>query len=337
MSSELLTRDNSALSRPTKPPQDQAPTCAPEFAVSCKLFDNPVINLQTGQSELVSRYLRANLADNTKRAYQSDLKGFVDWGGVIPASPEQVAAYLALHGATHAAATLSRWLASISKVHETNGFANPIKTELVRGTLRGIMRVHGTAQKQAKPLLREDLYRVLDGMGDRPKDIRDRALLLLGFEGAFRRSELVGLDVGDLEFAADRLIVTLRRSKTDQVQSGRRIEIERHRGRLCPLVAVREWLSLAGMRSGPLFPRIHRSGRVLTDRLSAEAVSVVLRQRLVDAGFDIDGFSAHSLRAGYATSAALSGQPTWRIRLRTGHSSIGSLVPYLRAVSGDVG
>src|SRR5262249_12106668 len=143
-------------------------------------------------------YVRASLADNTRRAYLSDLAHFENWGGRIPTSAETVARYLAAHASTLRVATLVRRIASISKAHQARGVPNPIRSELVRTTLRGIKRTRRCAQRQAKPLLREDLFLLLDAMGAGLKDIRDRALLLIGFAGALRRSELVSLDVPDL-------------------------------------------------------------------------------------------------------------------------------------------
>jgi integrase len=143
--------------------------------------------------------IRDSLAENSRRAYLSDLAEFERWGGSIPASTETVAAYLADRADKLSVATLVRHLASISKAHEAHGPTNPTRSELVRATLRGIRRTKGCAQREAKPLLRDDLLLVLDAMGDRLKDVRDRVLLLIGLAGALRRSELVGLDVGDVE------------------------------------------------------------------------------------------------------------------------------------------
>jgi hypothetical protein len=182
--SEPVTRDNIHLSRPTMA----------QLSVSVS-----AINCTHSLPDAVASYVCDSLAPNTRRAYLSDLAEFQRRGGSIPASVEAVAAYLAARADALAVATLVRHLASISKAHEARGLLNPTRSELVRATLRGIKRTRGCAQRQAKALLRDDLLLVLDAMGDGPKDIRDRALLLIGFAGALRRSELVALDVGDIE------------------------------------------------------------------------------------------------------------------------------------------
>ncbi len=163
----------------------------------------------------VSDYLRASLSDNSRRAYRSDLNHFLAWGGTIPASPEMVAQYLASHAGQHAIATLARRVVSIGKAHTTQGMPSPTDTELVRATLRGIRHTHGSAQRQVAPAVKEDVLAMVANL-EGVKGIRDKALLLIGFAGAFRRSELVSLTVADIEQAKQGLIVHLRRSKTDQ-------------------------------------------------------------------------------------------------------------------------
>ena len=160
----------------------------------------------------VSDYLRASLSDNSRRAYRSDLTHFIAWGGTIPASPELVATYLAGHAEKHAVATLSRHLVSIRKAHTAQGLLSPTDTELVKATLRGIRRTHGSAQRQVAPAVKEDVLAMVAALTGN-KGIRDRALLLIGFAGAFRRSELVSLTVADIEQAQQGLILTPQRSK----------------------------------------------------------------------------------------------------------------------------
>src|SRR5947208_596702 len=164
-----LTRDNIHLSRPKLSLQGSTIDC-------------------THLPETVARYVRDSLAETTRRAYQSDLRHFESWGGSLPASAEIVAAYLAAHADQLSVITLVRRLASLSKAHQSRGLINPIRSELVRATLRGIKRQRRRTQLQAKPLLRDDLLLVLDAMGNALKDRRDRALLLIGFAAALRRS-----------------------------------------------------------------------------------------------------------------------------------------------------
>ena len=222
--------------------------------------------------------IEASIADRTRRAYQTDLAHFADWGGRLPAEPAVVASYLAAHAATLSVATLVRRVATISKAHEARGLPNPCRSEIVRATMRGVKRTRGVAQREAKPLLREDLFRVLDAMGEGVKDARDRALLLIGFAGGFRRSEIVALNCDDVERVRQGLIVTLRRSKTDQEGAGRKVGIPLGRTRHCPVLALDRWLAVSGIEAGPIFRPIDRHGRIASERLSGQAVSLIVKE-----------------------------------------------------------
>lgn len=280
-------------------------------------------------AEAVRALIEYSLSDSTRVAYQSDLKHFRDWGGTIPASPATIAAYIAAFADTLAVATISRRISTLSKAHEVLD-ANPCRSALVRATLQGLRRRRGTAQQQAKPLLRDDLMLILDRLGTSTRDSRDRALLLVGFSGGFRRSELVGLDRADIEHVRQGLVITLRRSKTDQEGAGRKIGIPFGRTRNCPVAALDMWLSHSGIDAGPVFRPVDRHGYVHTDRLSGDAVSGIIRERVAYADMDATGFSGHSLRAGFATSAAQAGVSTLKIRAQTGHTSDAMLARYIR-------
>jgi integrase len=258
----------------------------------------------TSSTATSSSVIRDSLAKNTRRAYLSDLAEFERWGGSIPATAETLAAYLATRADTLAVATLVRHLASISKAHEARGLPNPTRSELVWATMRGIKRTRGCAQREAKPLLRDDLLLVLDAMGGGLKATRDRALLLIGFAGALRRSELVGLDVRYIEHVRQGIVLTLRRSKADQDSIGRKIGIPHGRTRWCPVAALDAWLTASGIAEGAIFRPVDRHGRIHHARLSGEGVSLVVRERVAAAGLDPTRYSGHSLRAGLATSAA---------------------------------
>lgn len=288
------------------------------------------INCTNQMSDAVLELVRDSLAENTRRAYRFDIAAFEAWGGTIPASPATVAAYLADHAEQLSVATLVRRIASISKAHEARNFPNPCRSELVRATMRGIKRRRGCGQEQAKPLLKEDLFQVLVAMGDGVKAARDRALLLVGFAGGFRRSEIVGLNVADLENVRQGLIVHLRRSKTDQDGAGRKIGIPFGRTRFCPVLAAERWLEISGIDAGAIFRPINRHAQVAPGRLSGDAVSIIVKERVAVAGLDPSGFSGHSLRAGFATSAAQVGVSTSKIRAQTGHASDAMLSRYIR-------
>ena len=314
-----LTRHNPLLSRPTN-----------EHGFSlrskiCNSIANPSL------PSLVATFIRDSIASSTRTAYLSDLAHFERWGGCIPASEAMLAAYIAEHADSLAVATLVRRLASISKAHKVRNLPNPAQAELVRATLRGIKRSKGTAQREAHPLVKEDLFAVLDAMGDTLKDARDRALLLIGFAGGFRRSELIGLDLADIERVRQGIIIHLRRSKTDQAGAGRKIGIPLGRSRWCPVAALETWLLGSGITEGAVFRPIDRHGRMSNERLSGEGVSLVIKERVAAAGMDPAGFSGHSLRSGLATSATQAGVSCWKIRQQTGHSSDAMLGRYVRS------
>lgn len=280
-------------------------------------------------SRAVQDLLHASIAENTRRAYRSDLAHFLAWGGSIPAKPELVAAYLADWAGRLAVASLTRRLASISRAHTSQGFPSPTKSDLVKGALKGIRRTYGVAQYQVTPILREDLIAMVTDLSG-AKGIRDRALLLLGFAGAFRRSELVSLDVEDLEFVDRGLVVTLRRSKTDQEGAGRKVAIPFARGPMCPVTATRTWLEYASITEGALFRSLSRHDGVASDRLSSGAVAQVIKQRARHVGLDPTKYSGHSLRAGLITSAARLGVSIWKIKAQSGHRTEAMVSRYVR-------
>ena len=301
----------------------QGPTIGPEDHKNEIIFKSEI-------EPRVAELIRLSVSDNTRIAYRSDLDHFMRWGGAIPATAEMVAVYLAEFSETLAVATNQRRIAAISVAHDAGGFPNPCKSILVRSTLNGIKRLHGVAQKVARPLLKEDLFAVLDAMGDSVKDARDRALLLVGWAGAFRRSELVGLDHADIEHVRQGVILHLRKSKTDQLGHGRKIGIPFARGRHCPVAALDAWFERSGIAGGAVFRNVNRHGQIATTRLSGEGVTLVLREHLEAAGLDPAGFSGHSLRAGFATSAAQVGVSSFKIRQQTGHASDAMLSRYVR-------
>jgi len=318
MSVDLLTRDNLHLSEVKRASSDRS-------APSLQLIARP-----TEFSPETQFFVENSVSENSRRAYISDLREFEQGGGSIPASTEMLAGYIAQNAGRLSVATLVRRLASISKAHEARGLPNPTRSALVRATLRGIKRTYGCVQRQAKPLLRDELIQVLDATGDKPKDMRDRALLLVGFAGALRRSELVGLNWGDIEHARQGVILHIRHSKSDQEARGQKIGIPFARGRWCPVAALEAWLTISGISEGPIFRPVDRHGRVHNCRLSGEAVGEIVRERVSAAALDPSGYSGHSLRAGLATSASQVGVPTWKIRAQTRHASDAMLARYVR-------
>ncbi|MEY9428985.1 integrase [Bradyrhizobium ottawaense] len=314
----LLTLDNTHLSRPTIPETDELD---PQMQL---------VAFATNPSPETRFFIENSVSSNSRRAYESDLREFQRGGGIIPASPETLAEYLACNAARLSVATLVRRLASISKAHQVRGVVNPVQSPLVRATLRGIKRAYGCAQNQAKPLLRDELIQVLDATGRRAKDLRDRALLLVGWAGPLRRSELVNLDSDHVEHVRQGIILHIQNSKTDQEARGQKVGIPFARGRWCPVAALEAWLAISGISEGPIFRPVDRHGRVHDCRLSGEAVGEVIRERINAAGLDQCGYSGHSLRAGLATSASQMGVPTFKIRAQTRHASEAMLNRYIR-------
>lgn len=279
----------------------------------------------------IARFVRASLADNTRRAYAADLRHFLDWGGRLPASPKLIASYLAEHAETLCTATLNRRRAALAKAHDFAPGDNPARSALVNATMRGIKRELGRPQRQAKPLIGGQLDEVLASISKDLPGLRDRALILVGFAGALRRSELVDLDLQDLKVTPDELILMVRRSKTDPYGHGHSIMLPRHkRAKLCPVRALAAWMRAIDADTGAIFRPIDRHGNVKAERLSAEAVSVIVKQRAQAAGLDPRQYSGHSLRAGYVTSQAQAGVPEWRIRRQTRHASNAMLARYIR-------
>jgi integrase len=287
-----------------------------------------------------SQYAREARAQNTRRAYGSDwqaFEAFCSEQGLVslPALPETVALYL-----THLAekgrkvSTIERALVSISQRHRFALQPSPRSSALVAETLRGIRRSIGVAQRGKAPVLAADLRRMLSIVADGLLGIRDRALLLLGFAGAFRRSELVSLDVGDLAFTQDGLEVTIRRSKTDQEGQGRKVGIPYGMTpETCPVRALRAYLEASGITEGAIFRAVSRHGKLASVRLSDRAVALVVKRYAHRVGLDPRQFAGHSLRAGLATSAAKAGKSERAIMAQTGHRSVEMVRRYIRDAS----
>jgi integrase len=277
----------------------------------------------------VGQYLSAATSANTRRAYRGDLQDFLNWGGTVPCSPEVLAAYIAARAETHSPYTISRRVVGIGRAHVSQSLPDPGKTDLVRTVLRGVRRTKGGPQRQATPLLKQDLLSLLPFMRG-TKGIRDRALILLGFAAALRRSELVALDVEALEFVREGLIVNLRRSKTDQEGVGRKIAVPYGRTSACPVKAVQVWLEHGQIAAGAVFKSVSKGQVVSTERLTGAAVALIVKGYAKAAGLPSTNVSGHSLRSGLVTSAAQIGVSTHKIQQQTGHRSVEMVAKYIR-------
>ena len=250
----------------------------------------------------------------------------------LPAEAGTLALYLSDLAATLKPSTLQRRITAIRVAHREQGHEAPAPSnnELVRRVWRGIRREHGVAQDAKTPVLIRDLRAMVKNLPDNLLGRRDRALLLLGFAGGFRRSELVGLAVVDLQFTTDGAVVTLRRSKTDQEGEGRKVGIPFGRRGLCPVQAVVDWLEEAKIDEGPLFRAVNRHGQVGSVKLSDRAVALIVKRSAERAGLDPAGYAGHSLRAGLATAAAMAGASERAIMAQTGHRSERMVRRYIR-------
>ena len=250
----------------------------------------------------------------------------------MPAAPATVAAYAADAASRLRANTVERRLTAISQAHQLAGVENPVEEKLVRTVMAGIRRVKGTAQKGKEPISPELLRRMLAGAGDDLRGARDRALLLVGFAGALRRSELVELRYEDVQFTGAGLVVTIAKSKTDPDQEGQVIGIPYgSQGASCPVRSLQAWLERANITHGYLFPAIGRWGGEVTARpIGGHQVAKIIKQLAERAGLEAEAFSGHSLRSGLATSAAEGGASERSIMEQTRHRSLKQVRKYIR-------
>ena len=293
-------------------------------------------DLVPSPSQQVREFIRASKAESTIRGYRADWRAFCEWCEShdvhpLPASAETVASFVAECAARLKVGSIQRRINAIAEAHKAVGLESPTHHAMVTNTMKGIRRTKGTAPVQKAPTLTDDIRAMVDATDTGIIGIRDRALLLLGFAGAFRRSELVALDLADCVFGKDGLTITLRRSKTDQDGAGRKIGIPYGSNpETCPVRTVQAWLEIAGINSGPLFPSINRHGQLRTRRLSGIDVARVVKKLAERAGLDPAKYAGHSLRAGHATSAAIAGASERSIMNQTGHRSVQMVRRYIR-------
>ena len=281
-------------------------------------------------------YADASKAANTRRAYRADWADFAAWcerhgHTALPATPATLALYLAERAETCKPATLGRRLVTIAQAHKAAGHDTPTTAPVVRAVWAGIRRVKGTAQEGKAPAVTDDVRAMVAGLPDTLRGHRDRALVLLGFAGAFRRSELAALDVADVEETRAGLVVRLRRSKTDQEGAGRTVGIPYGAYvESCPVRAYRAWREASGVAAGPLFRSVDWQGVLSPGPLSDKGVARVVKRRAKAAGLDPEKYGGHSLRAGLATAAAQAGKPERAIMAQTGHKSLSMVRKYIR-------
>lgn len=299
----------------------------------------PTIADLSKTAERAAAYAVQAKASNTRRAYRAGWQAFVSWcqeSGLdaLPAEPATVGLFL-----TDAAdkgtkvSTLRVRLVAIAEAHRLHGHVLDTRHPAIRDVWAGIRRACGAAPTQKAPATSEivrDLVRAA-GQGTGLRVLRDRALVLVGFAGALRRSELVALDVEDLDFRPEGVVLRLRRSKTDQEGQGAEVAIPYGSAELtCPVKALRTWLDAASIQAGAIFTSVDKAGVVRPHRLSDRDVARTVKRLVQAAGYDPEAFSGHSLRAGFATTAIRAGVQEGAVMLQTRHKSIAVFRGYVR-------
>jgi site-specific recombinase XerD len=286
--------------------------------------------------ELAQQFARQSKAENTLRGYRSDWNEFCGWCQSktlcpLPASAEAVASYIAECAQRLKVGTIQRRLNAITEAHKAMSLESPTQSPMVRNTIKGIRRAKGTAPAQKSPTLTDNIRGMVAVTDPGIIGARDRAIILLGFAGAFRRSELVALDASDCVFGRDGLTITLRRSKTDQEGQGRKIGVPYGSNPdTCPVRVVQTWLEQSAINEGPLFRSINRHGQIQSRRLSGVDVARIVKKLAERAGLDASQYAGHSLRSGHATSAAIAGASERSIMNQTGHRSVQMVRRYIR-------
>jgi integrase len=284
-------------------------------------------------------YINAAKSPATLRAYRTDFEDFTRFCEehnltYLPATPTTVALYIADRASSLRSATITRRLTSITKAHQAAGFeASPASSHhfVVSETLKGIRRSIGTAQEGKAPLQTSDIRRIVGCCPETLAGLRDRALILVGFAGAFRRSELAAIDFAHISFTKDGLVIDLRRSKTDQEAAGRKVGIPIGKEeKTCPVQALRCWLAASGISSGAVLRGVNRVGKISRRGLHKDCVGWILKRAASRAGLKPEPLGGHSLRAGCVTQAAMNGVSERDIMRQTGHKSAEMLARYIR-------
>ena len=300
-------------------------------------------HLSPGLEDLIQKandLIRAAKAPSTRKAYQSDFRIYDSWCAdhgltSLPSAPETIAIYIASCVVAHLApATIARRLASISKAHQAAGFEDsPASTKhfVVGEVLKGARRTLGVAQKCKDPLLLNDILRLLAACPKNLLGLRDRSLILTGFSGAFRRSELCAMAVSDLCFSDSGLVINVPRSKADQEQAGEKVAIPfGEHEETCPIKALREWLVAAKVTQGAVFRAVDRYSNVAANGLHRDSIAAIFKTAAMRAGMNAANIAGHSVRAGMATQAALNGSSERAIAKTTRHRSRRVLRRYIR-------
>tara|TARA_B100001027_G_scaffold146880_1_gene102631 strand:+ start:309 stop:1262 length:954 start_codon:yes stop_codon:yes gene_type:complete len=284
--------------------------------------------------------LKSSRANNTLRAYKSDFKDFEAFCykhslNSLPSEPKIISLYLTHLSKNSKISTLRRRLVSISMVHKLKGYYLDTKHPIIVENLMGIKRVMGSIQKSKKPILINHLKSIINVINnkniDELKKFRDKSIILIGFGGGFRRSELISIDHEDLEFVTEGLKITIRRSKTDQFGEGMIKGLPYFSNKIyCPVNNLKKWLEISKIKSGPIFRRFSRGISLTDKRLTDQSVVLLIKEYLNLAGIENKNFAGHSLRSGFATVAAESGADERSIMTMTGHKTTQMVRRYIK-------
>tara|TARA_B100001059_G_scaffold234765_1_gene278167 strand:- start:822 stop:1781 length:960 start_codon:yes stop_codon:yes gene_type:complete len=303
-------------------------------------MNNIVTDIKALQEETLLN-LQSSKANNTVRAYKSDFNDFSLFCAQngfksLPSEPKVVSLYL-----THLSikevkiSTLKRRLVSIGVIHKLKGHYLDTKHPSIIENIMGIKRRKGSIQKGKKPILINSLKSIIQVIDEQKREqikkLRDRTIILIGFSGGFRRNELVSLDFDDLDFVAEGLKISLKRSKTDQFGEGTVKALPYFNNiKYCPVLSLKKWIEISKINTGPLFRRFTKGSNLSENRLSDQTVALLIKEYLKQAGIDSKNYSGHSLRSGFATTAAESGVEERSIMAMTGHKSTEMVRRYIK-------
>tara|TARA_B110000027_G_scaffold118095_1_gene129862 strand:- start:3339 stop:4295 length:957 start_codon:yes stop_codon:yes gene_type:complete len=303
-------------------------------------MNNIITDIKALQEETLLN-LQSSKANNTVRAYKSDFRDFnlfcVKNGfKFLPSEPKIVSLYLTYLSTNNVKmSTLKRRLVSIGVIHKLKGHYIDTKHPSIIENIMGIKRRKGNIQKGKKPILINHLRKIINVIDEQNKEeikkFRDRSIILIGFSGGFRRNEIVSLDYEDLDFVPEGLKIHLRRSKTDQFGEGFRKALPYFdSSQYCPVVSLKKWIKISKITSGPVFRRFIKGSKLSQNRLTDQTVALLIKEYLQLAGIDSKNYSGHSLRSGFATSAAESGVEERNIMAMTGHKSTEMVRRYIK-------
>lgn len=301
---------------------------------AAELLSNELSLQQHDIATLSNRYQIAATSDNTRRAYQSDIRHFESWGGQLPSTTETILRYLHAFAETLNPRTLSRHITALKQWHRYQNFPDPTQSPIVSKTLTGILRVHGKPKNKAAPLLPEHLIKITEYLNAQNTlaSIRDNVLLQLGFLGAFRRSELVEIKIDHINWQPDGIEILIPKSKTDQQNTGQYCAIPNGNEKLCAVRALKQWIDKAKINDGFIFRRIYKGDKISDIGLTSAAVNNILKQHAQSTGIEnATDFSSHSMRRGLATTASRDGVSIPAIMRQGRWKQVDTVMEYIEA------